>query len=95
MEKLYMFCTRVHTKERDNIWHDNPNDIYRAGETIEDALDQYIQAIYERDFIKVSKNACKHKEPIYYDTLDGETVQTGYTMKGSVEIFDDRRGERR
>lgn len=96
MKKLYLFSTRVYTKEKDNIWCENPNDLYRSGETLEEALDEYMQAMNDRHNMSVSKNARKHKEPIYYDDIEtGKSIQSGYTMKASIEIFDDRYHERR
>ena len=58
-------------------------------ENINDALKQYQTIVKDRFYVDVSDNAIKHKNKMYIDTKNGETIQTGYVITGSTEFEQD------
>lgn len=67
------------------------SDIIPSLEIVADSINDLLIKFQERvtDYgITISNNALKNKEPIYYNTRDGETRQDGYLLTGSTEIYD-------
>lgn len=54
-----------------------------------DALKQYRATVTDKHYIEISDNAMKNKQPIYYDTPDGDAVQCGYVITAKSDFRDD------
>lgn len=58
-------------------------------ENINDALKQYQTIVKDKFYIDISDNALKHKNEMFVDTKQGETIQTGYVITGKYEFDND------
>jgi len=92
MEK-YLFKTQTSMKDynRDKWWisYDYVGQIEIEAISLKDALEKYAQIVEEKHCIGISKNALKTKRPMFIDTKDGRTIQTGYVITGSSIFHDD------
>ena len=92
--KTYLFKTTatMKDKDREKWWIDGDiiSDKYIHAETMTDALKQYVDIV--DNYISISNNAIKNKQPMYIDTNDGKTQQTGYVITGKT-LFDNNRGK--
>ncbi len=92
--KTYLFKTTATMKDKDRgkWWIDGNiiNDKYVHAETIQDALKQYADIV--DDYVSISNNAIKNKQPMYIDTKDGKTQQVGYVITGKTP-FDNGHGK--
>ena len=61
-------------------------------ENIQKALEQYAEAVREKYYIDISKNALKNKEPIYRDSANGEPTQCGYIITAKTDFNNDYQG---
>ena len=90
--KKYLFKTTTTMKEYNNKkwWIDSNiiRDKYINAENIDEALKKYKNLVGENEYISISNNAIKNKNPMYVDTMDGEK-QIGYVITGKTE-FEDR-----
>lgn len=50
------------------------------------ALEAWRDKVQERDYIEISRNALKNKNPMYIDGKDGEPLQIGYVITGKTEF---------
>ena len=50
------------------------------------ALQLWRECVQERDYIEISENAIKTRNPMYIDTKGGEAVQTGYVLTAKTEF---------
>lgn len=91
--KKYLFKTTTTMKEYNNKrwWIDSNivKDKYITAENLTEALEKYRESVKEDEYILISKTAMKNKNPMYIDTLDGETKQVGYVITAKTE-FEDR-----
>ena len=91
--KKYLFKTTATMKEYNNKkwWIDSNiiRDKYINAENINEALEKYKNLVEEKEYIIISNNAIKNKNPMYIDTPDGETKQVGYVITAKTD-FEDR-----
>ena len=81
--KKFLFTT-VTTIKDNNYWIDSD---FCKSETIqannvEEALDIYLNNRKDNDYINISKNAIKNKQPMYID----DDIQCGYVIVGSTLV---------
>lgn len=90
--KKYLFKTTATMKEYNNKkWWINSNIIgnkYINAEDINKALEKYKNLVEEKEYIIISNNAIKNKNPMYVDTTDG-VKQVGYVITAKTEFQDD------
>lgn len=90
--KKYLFKTTTTMKEYNNKkwWIDSNivRDKYINAENLDEALEKYRKSVEENEYISISNNAIKNKNPMFIDTTDG-TKQAGYVITGRTE-FEDR-----
>lgn len=53
---------------------------------LETALLFWRDKVQERDYIQISNNALKNRNPMYIDGKNGEAVQVGYVVTGKTEF---------
>lgn len=91
--KKYLFKTTATMKEYNNKkwWIDSNivRDKYINAENINEALEKYKNLVEEKEYIKISNNAIKNKNPMYVDTTDGNAKQVGYVITAKTEFQDD------
>ena len=91
--KRYLFKTTTTMKEYNNKkwWIDSNivRDKYINAENINEAIEKYRQLVEENEYILISDNAIKNKNPMYISTVDGKENQVGYVITGKTE-FEDR-----
>lgn len=91
--KKYLFKTTATMKEYNNKkwWIDSNvvRDKYINAENLNEALEKYKNLVEEKDYISISNNAIKNKNPMYVDTTDGNTKQVGYVITAKTEFQDD------
>lgn len=91
--KNYLFKTTATMKEYNNKkwWIDSKiiRDKYINAENITEALEKYKNLVEEKEYIIISNNAIKNKNPMYIDTADGKTKQVGYVITAKTEFHDD------
>lgn len=91
--KNYIFRTTATMKEYNNEkwWIDSNivGEIRITAETIAAALEQYREQVAEKYYISISNNAIKNKNPMYIDTVSGDSKQIGFVITGQCE-FEDR-----
>ena len=56
-------------------------------ENVKNALAEWREKVQSRDYIEISKNALKEKQPMYIDNSDGTCEQIGYVITGKT-MFD-------
>ena len=80
-------------KDRDRgKWWIDPDIIgakYINAESVNDALKQYVDIV--NDYVSISNNAIKNRQPMFIDKRDGKTQQTGYVITGKM-LFDNGHG---
>lgn len=87
---MYRFETTATMKPRNNKnwWIDS--DIVRPvnieAANLKTALQRWRDKVQERDYIQISNNALRCKNPMYIDQADGEAVQIGYVITGKTEF---------
>lgn len=90
--KTYLIRTTTTMKEYNNRkWWIDPNIIREKNieaENITEAMKKYRESVQENDFVEISNNAMKNKQPMYIDTPEG-AKQTGYVITGKTD-FEDR-----
>lgn len=91
--KKYLFKTTATMKEYNNKkwWIDSNivSDKYINAENLNEALEKYKNLVEKKDYITISNNAIKNKNPMYVDTTDGNTKQVGYVITAKTEFQDD------
>ena len=91
--RTYLFKTTTTMKEYNNKkwWIDSNivRDKYINAENINEALEKYKNLVEEKEYITISNNAIKNKNPMFVDTTNGETKQVGYVITGKMEFQDD------
>lgn len=91
--KEYLFKTTATMKEYNNKkwWIDSNivRDKYINAENLNEALEKYRNLVEEKDYITISNNAIKNKNPMYVDTTDGNAKQVGYVITAKAEFQDD------
>ena len=91
--KTYLFETTTTMKEYNcEKWWIDGNIVKRMridAENMTGALKEYQKRV-DDDFITISDNAIKNKQPMYIDGSDGP-IQTGYVITGSM-YFDNGNG---
>ena len=55
-------------------------------DSITEALNLWRNIVQERDYIEISRNAIRNKQPMYCDYNDGRTEQVGYVITGKTEF---------
>ena len=83
--ETYQFKTSV-VPTTDDFWIDADNTYTIEAETLEEALERFYEDLEGGNFINVSNNARKKKEPMYVDDKEGNQRQIGYVIKGSTEV---------
>ena len=93
----YVFKTTATMKEYNNRkwWIDSGivREIQVEAENVKQALKKYREIVMDRDYIEISENALRCKNPMYIDTSTGEAKQVGYVITGKTE-FEDRENYR-
>ena len=93
----YIFKTTATMKEYNNKkwWIDSGivREIQVEAENVKQALKKYREIVMDRDYIEISENALRCKNPMYIDTSTGEVKQVGYVITGKTE-FEDRENYR-
>ena len=93
----FIFKTTATMKEYNNKkwWIDSEivREIQVEAENVKQALKKYQDIVMHRDYIEISENALRCKNPMYVDTLTGETKQVGFVITGKTE-FEDRENYR-
>ena len=87
---IYRFETTATMKPHNNKkWWIAP-DIVRPvkieAADLKTALQLWRDKVIERDYIQISNNALKSRNPMYIDGKDGEKVQIGYVITGKTEF---------
>ena len=89
----YIFKTTATMKEYNSKkwWIDSGivREIQVEAENIKQALKKYREIVMDRNYIEISENALRRKNPMYIDTPTGEVKQVGYVITGKTE-FEDR-----
>ncbi len=57
-----------------------------VAETLDEAIDKFVEFMEERNFVSISKTARKHPAMMYCDCKDGSTKEIGRVFKASMEI---------
>lgn len=90
---MYRFETTTTMKEYNHkkYWIDSDivRPLYINAETVREALEKWREAVTQRDYIDISRNALKTAAPMFCDKADGSTIQTGYVITGSTDIDTD------
>lgn len=90
--KKYLFKTTATMKEYNNKkwWIDSNivRDKYINAEDINEALEKYQNLVEEKEYITISNNAIKNKNPMFVDTVDGDIKQVGYVVTAKTEFQD-------
>lgn len=90
--KKYLFTTTTTMKEYNNKkwWIDSDiiRDKYISAENIDEALEKYRESVKENEYILISNNAMKNKNPMYVDMVNGGTKQIGYVITAKTEFED-------
>ena len=90
--KKYLFQTTATMKEYNNQkwWIDSKiiRDKYINAENINEALEKYKNLVKEKEYISISNNAIKNKNPMYIDTMDGNSKQVGYVITAKTDFED-------
>ena len=91
--KRYIFKTSTTMKPYNNDKYWIMNDVIqekriKAGNILE-ALKQYQTRVKNDDHIIISDTAIKNREPMYYDSKEGETIQDGYVLTALTEFQTD------
>ena len=93
----YIFKTTATMKEYNSKkwWIDSGivREIQVEAENVKQALKKYREIVMDRDYIEISENALRCKNPMYIDTSTGEVKQVGYVITGKTE-FEDRENYR-
>lgn len=91
--KQYIFKTTATMKPHNNKkwWIDSGivREIHITAENVREALEKYREAVAEKYYIDISRNAIKNKSEMYVDTATGECKQVGYVITGKTD-FEDR-----
>lgn len=89
----YIFKTTATMKEYNSKkwWIDSGivREIQVEAENVKQALKKYREIVMDRDYIEISENALRCKNPMYIDTSTGGVKQVGYVITGKTE-FEDR-----
>ena len=87
----YEFITETTMREhnRSKYWIDRDyiKRYYIESNSLQEALNQYIETVNREHYDIISKNAVKNKQPIYIDLPDGEIYQVGYSFVART-LFD-------
>ena len=59
---------------------------YIHAESLKAALMQYAVDVTNNDYITISANAIKNRNPMYIDTKEGTPRQIGYVITGKTEF---------
>lgn len=93
----YIFKTTATMKEYNSKkwWIDSGivREIQVEAENVKQALKKYREIVMDRDYIEISENALRCKNPMYIDTPTEEAKQVGYVITGKTE-FEDRENYR-
>lgn len=93
---LYQFETTATMKEYNRRkWWIDPDiiqEITTEAAAMGEALKKYQEAVKDRVNVDISDSAIKHKNAMYQDTGNGETVQVGFVITASTEFDNDHRG---
>lgn len=85
----YMFRTTATMKEYNRRqWYINPDVIptkYIDESNLSEALDQYAWSVSTNEYIDISKNALRNKQPMFIDMPEGPR-QVGYVITGKTEM---------
>lgn len=55
-------------------------------DSVTEALNLWRNIVQERDYIEISRNAIRNKQPMYIDYKDGRTEQVGYVITGKTDF---------
>ena len=86
----YIFKTTATMKQYNSKkwWIDSGivREIHVEAENVKQALEKYREIVMDRDYIEISENALRCKNPMYIDTSTGEAKQVGYVITGKTEF---------
>ncbi len=95
--KHYEFITTCTMKEYNKKhWYIDseyvrPISVY--AENMKSAILKYREIVEEKNYITISDNAIKNKDPMYVDTKEGGIKQVGYVFTGKTEFQYDITGK--
>ena len=91
--KKFLFRTQTTMKEHNQKkwWIDSRyiGEKHIEADTVEEALVKYRELVKEKEYVVVSDNALKNKQPMFIDKADGQAMQIGYVITGQTEMMDD------
>jgi hypothetical protein len=91
----YIFKTTATMKPyNEEKWWIDPGIIREKtieAENVNQALEKYKEIVEEKEFVIISANALKTKEPMYVDAKPGTPKQVGYVITGKT-FFDNDNG---
>ena len=86
----YRFETTTTMKPYNNEkWYIDANmvrPIEVQADSVTEALNLWRNIVQERDYIKISRNAMRTKNPMYQEYEAGRTEQVGYVITGRTEF---------
>lgn len=86
-------CMKPYNYKKWWIARDYVDEIVVEADNIDSAVRAFAEEVASDTCLEISKNAIKHKQPMYKDYKDGSTKQVGYVITGSTLIRDDEAGE--
>ena len=94
MKFQFKTSTTMKPYNNKNWWIDSGivREIVADADNLQDAIEQYREAVSDKYGITISNNALKNKEPMYRDNRDSEPIQCGYVITASTEFNNDYRG---
>ena len=94
--KTFLFKTSTTMKDYNckKYWIDSDiiPEIAIKAENLSAALEKFREKVNDKLSVTISKNALITKEPMYVDTIQGDTKQVGFVITGLTEILDDENG---
>lgn len=90
----FIFDTTTTMKDynRSKWWIDSDvvPSMHIKADDLKTALKVYQSKVDDMACITISDNALKTKNPMYVDTIDGNTKQVGFVITGSADFQDER-----
>ena len=77
---------KPHNREKWWIAPDMVRPIEVQADSVTEALNLWRNIVQERDYIEISRNAIRNKQPMYTEYKDGRTERTGYVITGKTDF---------
>ena len=86
----YIFKTTATMKAHNNKkwWIDSNivGEIRVTADNLKTAIEKYRETVMSRDYIEISRNAIKNKNPMFVDDEGGIARQVGYVITGKTKF---------